>query len=573
MERDLARVPQPPTDAPAAADGCVLSRRGFLGGLGGAAAAAAVGGAVLEPMLPGGSRAEASELGPLIGQDRLDAAYRIRIRQADRMVLHGMPVQTCNGDEDLYPNRIGSYSKALPHDAIGEVDPDAYQTLLDALATCHPDDFEAIPMGGVRKLTNPQAGIAFDTQGNDPHQFAQPPAPAFASAWEAGEMVELYWMAQLRDLPFTAYRSAHLTRVAADELSGLSDFRGPKIGGRVTPQTLFRDDLPGALDGPYLSQFLLKPAPFGAEFVDRRMRTVVPGRDHMTRFGEWRAVQNGNVPGRDQYDSVRRYVRNGRDLAEWVHVDVLFQAYFNACLILGTPPDRSNFPTGGGIGCPAGPGNPYLASATQDGFGTWGGPYFKTLTCEVARALKAVWFQKWFVHRRLRPEAFAGRVHVHHQRLADYPIHADVLGSEALHRIQHRTGTSLLPMAFPEGSPTHPAYGAGHATVAGACVTILKALFDESFEVPFPVVPNTDGADLVRYAGPPLTVGGELNKLASNVATGRNHAGVHWRSDAVESLKLGEELAIAILEDQIMTLDQGGSFQLTRFDGTPIVIS
>ena len=26
----------------------------------------------------------------------------------------------------------------------------------------------------------------------------------------------------------------------------------------------------------------------------------------------------------------------------------------------------------------------------------------------------------------------------------------------------------------------HPAYGAGHATVAGACVTILKAFFDTS---------------------------------------------------------------------------------------------
>ncbi|MEM7163573.1 MAG: hypothetical protein AAF487_14165, partial [Bacteroidota bacterium] len=38
----------------------------------------------------------------------------------------------------------------------------------------------------------------------------------------------------------------------------------------------------------------------------------------------------------------------------------------------------------------------------------------------------------------------------------------------------------FLPMAFPEGSPMHPAYGAGHATVAGACVTILKAFFDTS---------------------------------------------------------------------------------------------
>ena len=39
-------------------------------------------------------------------------------------------------------------------------------------------------------------------------------------------------------------------------------------------------------------------------------------------------------------------------------------------------------------------------------------------------------------------------------------------------------GNWLLPMAFPEGSPMHPSYGAGHATVAGACTTILKAWFD-----------------------------------------------------------------------------------------------
>jgi hypothetical protein len=56
-------------------------------------------------------------------------------------------------------------------------------------------------------------------------------------------------------------------------------------------------------------------------------------------------------------------------------------------------------------------------------------------------------------------------------------------------------GAALLPQVFPEGAPTHPAYGAGHATVAGACVTILKAWFDESevFDanvVPPPIPPN-----------------------------------------------------------------------------------
>lgn len=120
----------------------------------------------------------------------------------------------------------------------------------------------------------------------------------------------------------------------------------------------------------------------------------------------------------------------------------------------------------------------------------------------------------------------------------------------------------------------HPAYGAGHATVAGACVTILKAMFDESFVIPNPVMPNpNDPTQLIPYVGPPLTVGGELNKLASNVAMGRNIAGVHWRSDATESLKLGEMVAIRLLEDQRGCYNEPfEGFTFTRFDGTTITV-
>ena len=561
-----------------------LSRRRFLGGLGGAAAAAAAGSLALGPALPGGAEADADHVGPLIGQERLEAAYAQRIAAADRMVRAGGALHDCNGDEALYPGRIGSFTKGLPHDPIGEVDGVAYQALLDALASGDPSDFELIPLGGARKLVNPQAGLAFDTEGNDPHQFTQPPAPAFASAWEAGEMIEVYWMALLRDVHVGAFggpiaASERLVRRAARELSELSDFRGPKTGGAVTPQTLFRDPLPGALAGPYVSQFLLHPAPFGAEYVERRMRCPVSGDDHVTSFGEWLAVQNGEVPGRQTFDPVRRFIRRTRDLAEWVHVDVLFQAYFNAALILAAPPAPRSRPTGGGLGCPPNPGNPYLDSQTQEGFGTWGPPGFAALLCEVAsRALKAVWHQKWFVHRRLRPEEFGGRVHVHRRGRATYPIHPEVLESEALRRVEDRFGSSLLPQVFPEGSPIHPSYGAGHATVAGACVTVLKALFDESFEIPDPVMPSPDGLRLLPYTPPesapplPLTVGGELNKLASNVATGRNHAGVHWRTDAAESLRLGEAVAVAMLEDHLAGFNEGGGFRFTGFDGDPIAI-
>jgi hypothetical protein len=131
----------------------------------------------------------------------------------------------------------------------------------------------------------------------------------------------------------------------------------------------------------------------------------------------------------------------------------------------------------------------------------------------------------------------------------------------------------LLSQAFPEGCPPHPAYGAGHATVAGACVTILKAWFDESFIILDSKVPDKNGNKLIDYTGPDknkLTVGGELNKVASNIALGRDWAGVHWRSDGTEGLKLGESIAIGILEEQKNTYNEDFYFSFTKFDGTGI---
>ncbi len=559
-----------------------LSRRAFLGSLGGVAAltlAADV--SKLSPLLGvNPTEAHALEIGPLDGVNRRNASARVR---HDAEVFNRrlpIPDHPCNGDEDLYPSKIGSYSKGLPHEPDrGEVDARAYNSLIQALTTGEPSDFEAIIMGCPpdrrRRLVNPQAGLAFDLEGTDSHQHAIRAAPAFASAEEAGEIVENYWMALLRDVPFEQYESSSLALEAADDLSRLSDFRGPKEGGRVTPRTLFREDFPSVLKGPYISQFMWLDAPYGANFVEQRMQTTVAGLDYMTSFDEWLDIQNGCLPSRsDRFQSRRRYITNGRHIGQWVHVDVLFQAYFVACLVMAS------------MGVPHNPGNPYNNSATQDGFGTFGGPYFKTLVSEVStRALKAVWYQKWFVHRRSRPEDFAARVHLRISGLApDYPIHPDVLNSRVLSRVfDHNSrlnqgnGTYLLPMAFPEGSPLHPAYGAGHATVAGACVTILKALFDESFVIENPVIPHPrDPSRLIPYTGPDrdeLTVGGELNKLAINVAFGRNIAGVHWRTDGTESLKLGEAVAISILRDQRATYNEDfGGYTFTKFDGSQITV-
>ena len=120
--------------------------------------------------------------------------------------------------------------------------------------------------------------------------------------------------------------------------------------------------------------------------------------------------------------------------------------------------------------------------------------------------------------------------------MSDYPLHDDFLRSQALERTRAKHGTHLLPQVYPEASPMHSAYPGGAASVAGVSVTLLKAFFDEDRVVADPVQPDpADPIRLVAYAGPPLTVGGELNKLALNFGDGRCWAGIHWRSDAAAS--------------------------------------
>jgi hypothetical protein len=189
--------------------------------------------------------------------------------------------------------------------------------------------------------------------------------------------------------------------------------------------------------------------------------------------------------------------------------------------------------------------------------------------------LKNEWYQKWLVHRKLRPEEFGGRVEVQRLGIKSFPFHADLGNSSVLAAVLAKYNTVLLPMAYAEGSPNHPSYASGHGTVAGAAVTMLKWLFDESQPIKNPVVPNpTDGGQtLIPYVGPTLTVGGELNKIVSNVSQGRNIAGVHWRSDAFYANLLGEETAITILSDIRHTVAEPfDGATITRFDGSTVKV-
>lgn len=502
-------------------------------------------------------------IGPLTAKERREKAYKIRSKAAHAQKDAPLICKRCNEDENLLPNKIGNFSKGLAHNSLGEVDTNSYNAYIKALSTGKVSDFNSIPMGGSVKLSNPQAAYAFNLIGSDSHNMSLEVPPTFSSTWQAGEMAEVYWQALTRDVPFSEYAANSLTIAAASELSGLSDFRGPKFNGAVTTETLFRGNTPGDLNGPYISQFLWKDIPFGAKTITQQYRTTSPGSDHMTTYDDWLNIQNGGPSAAPIYDPQSRYIRNGRDLSEYVHQDFSYQAPLTACLILlSYGKEAINI------------SNPYLNSKTEGGFVTFGAAHILDLVSMVTKvALEAAWCQKFLVHRRLRPEEFGGRVHNHLTGNATYPIHKELLDSQAVQQIHQQFGTYLLPLAFPEGCPTHPAYPAGHACIAGAGVTVLKAFFNESFIIQKPVVAASDGLSLIPYNSTPLTIGGELNKLASNIALGRDTAGVHWRSDGIEGLKLGESIAIELLKDYRKTYNESFSgFSLTKFDGTAITI-
>jgi hypothetical protein len=454
---------------------------------------------------------------------------------------------------------------------------------------------------------------------------------SFSSPYSAAEMIEVYAMALLRDLNFDVYGIPHPdVQLAIEALNTFENyFRGPKEsqggGYRVTPKTLFRGNSPESLRGDYLSKYLLlrRPPLFASGcapgtanisnaqifFCELAESFTVPQPNPLREFGvtwdDYVAIQNGKIPLKYQPGDFlgKALVSNGRNLGSLVHVDSLYQEYAWAVDIL-TGGDYRRTPVSPYMSVP-----PY---AKNEGDGpTLGPPDASGLVGAVAlEAARVAWTQKYLVARRGRPEVFAALLHKRLEHLDENnygPLDERLLNEdgpvrELLNRVRQvnaaRGGdTYLLSQMFPEASPAHPAWTSGHATVAGACVTVIKAIFDDIKPLlqqvdcnPSPVCPNANNDPPVPPPpftdedGQPLTVGGELDKLASNVALGRNFGGVHFRSDGEHGILLGEEVAIRFLQDHLRTYrekfrcddsHQGTApcFRLTKRSGERVMIT
>ncbi len=559
-----------------------ISRRRFfkaLGGifLGGVAARSAGLDEVSEAhaALAADPSGKATKKGRKIDIRRYTRALKARAKAYRRARKKRLSKQKSNTDLKNYGASF-AYTKVLPKDTVGETETAAFKTFKKELNKGKLASFEDNVITGAKGMKNPIGSHAVDLQGYDATQFTCEAAPSVISDEGAAEMSELYWQALCRDVNFDDYWTDDTVSAAASDLtSNFPGYAGPSSSGTVTPGTIFRSSLPGRLTGPHISQLLFMDVESGRLLQEQKIRTTKSGADWMTREDFYLFRQGGNRDGNDHaFADDRRYIINGRDLAMYVWDDRTYMPYVNAFLILYV------------LGIKTNAGNPYRFSRASTGFITGEYPHFMTQLAEVSiAALKAAWWQKWNVHLRLRPEEFAGRIHFHKTGKASYPFLPDSLvNAESVERIITYNGaidtaaypgngaTYLLPQVYPEGSPNHPAYPSGHATIAGACATLLKAFFDEGEVFENPVIPSSDGSSLESYDGDTLTVGNEINKLASNIAEGRNFAGIHYRSDMEAGLKLGEQVALEMLKQWNLCFTEAFSFRFTKFDGTQALI-
>jgi len=484
-----------------------------------------------------------------------------------------------------------------------------------------PGDPQLLPPPGPRVLINPRSSkaISFDATPFTQVDVAEILYRArnqrrrllneisLSSEYSAADLCELYGQSLLRDQTLGQYAGpdAILTVNALNSFGQYFvwtyDASGQAVTAAQFPVTLanlFRGVCNAQPDtGPYLSGFLTlrRPPLFpsgcatGVASLIRAntfakfgtLLEVVQG-ELLEEFGltynEYVRLQNSEIPR--PYDC-RHFtgtgvIRTGRHLGDYVHVDNAYEEYVRAADILaGMNIDRS-------------PNSPYSRPSLNPNESD--GPTLGPADCWAlvgairGEAERAAWTQKYLVARRARPEVMAALVHLakndpnHFLRnllspafFAPGPVF-DLL--EAVksrnHDLNGGEKNFLLPQMYPEGSPAHPAWTSGHATIAGACVTVIKAIYNNLVQIQ---VPAFGGDPIVATSN----VKCELDKVASNVAIGRGWGGVHYRSDGEHGILLGEQIAIDYLKNYIRTYAEEfrnfRGFQLIKRNGASIRIT
>lgn len=395
------------------------------------------------------------------------------------------------------------------------------------------------------------------------------------------EMIEVYENALLRDISFNNFNDETEIDVkralkTINNYNNLSSYIGPtNSNNKITGQELFRGNGKDELIGPYVSQYLVLPYSYNGLKIDQKY-PVENDVDETIDYDNYLNIQRGIVGGPPNFSGDTKYAYSPRVLGSIVHNDPLYWAYYNACLISKQNGIELDYD-----------GNDVTSAWTDKGF-----PDLLESVAEISLgALRVAWNSKYNITLRLRPEAMAQRIDYIQQGIFTGDVFDKIKdnlvpGKETLDEVFLRNNNYLLLMMYPEGSPTHASRPAGHAVVSGACTTVMKAFLkthdSNNNPLHWPSDPkhSIDGNVLQTYdkSDNKITIIGEINKLASNMALGRDMGGVHYRADGDDGIVLGETFAIKYLQIKLkeyIGLYNGmiSSFKLEKFNGEFIEIT
>jgi len=447
------------------------------------------------------------------------------------------------------------------------------------------------------KLVDPLASLATVLVGAPQYLLHVDDPPTLSSDAGAAEMVEMYGYYLSRDVPLINFGSDPIIGDIISHLNEPNVFSNMPdlyLDNPITTNTLFRGITDAARVGPYISQLLLLNVPMGALSMEQKYGvnptkldaitngyTVDWGRNLAEQVNLHNTTLFALPPGVNPSLLQKKYIYSGRALTEAVHNDPVYQFIYHASQILL------------GLGVAMNPGFPSYPNQVNFITGAAGTGMLCAAADISGLALKHSWYWKWQVYRKLRPEVFSlwidNVLNDRVQNIGNYDISDVILTNGILDDVRAANAqygaqffnSYTLPQAYREGSPLHPSYPSGHATIAGAAITILKIYLDtDKTWISLPglqpgsinrnIIPNSvvngiaqsdaSGNSLIDYtdvvAKSQMTITGELDKMATNIAFGRNWSGVHYRTDAIQGILLGEQVAIKYMEDLLSSMVQ-----------------
>jgi hypothetical protein len=421
--------------------------------------------------------------------------------------------------------------------------------------------------------------------------YTVPLAPLIGSFKAAAELLELYAMALVRDIPLTQINDSSVPIPILDNvilpnlnLPNVKNYLGAPVNGsgNITRELLFRGNAVGDTIGPYVSQLLFCDIQLGTFFLEQNsylsgIKVDLSGtdinfeNDFMTNVNSFIPIWNG-VLTNPNISTLTRLLTTPRDCAYYINKDQLWQMFYMAATaILGRTVRWGYF-------CTPRQGGKFINLGVVD--------LYDLMGRAAKMSMNASWLWKW-KQMRVRPEEMAYQLNYNllvnpaDPNNVTFASTLNPTNPSILKSVYDISGTYLLPQVYPYGSPFHASYPSGHATYGGALSTILKAFFNcdyytdarqPSLIPPYgefpgsaPLPPGFTG----QYF---LTLEGEINKLASNCADFRNMAGIHYRSDAESGLSIGEQVAIVVLQDAVKKYNSNLAFVFRKRNGEKVVI-